>query len=98
MKRDYFRPIITLVLLVGFLGFTFTIIRGDAQSLLKDSTSSLTVGTILGYLANELKQALAFWFGTTQNAVSQTQDITKFAVSPGTVTSASAAQQDEQAK
>ncbi|WVR18151.1 hypothetical protein JXVLWARM_CDS_0100 [Burkholderia phage Bm1] len=84
--KDYFRPIITLVLLIGFFIFAFTIIRGEAVALLKDATASLTIGTIFGYLANELKQALAFWFGTTQNAVNQTQEITSFAVAPGTVT------------
>jgi hypothetical protein len=35
---------------------------------------------------NELKTALGFYFGMTKDASSQTQTITQFAVSPGTVT------------
>lgn len=85
--KDWVRPTITLTLLVGFFAMCFYIF-GQGSTLLKDATASLGVGTIIGYVANELKQTLAFWFGTTKDATSQSQTITQFAVSPGSVTPA----------
>lgn len=42
------------------------IFSGIAEDLLKNATSSLTIGTVIGYWFNELKQIMAFWFGTVK--------------------------------
>lgn len=85
---DYTRQILTY-LLTGLVGMVvWYIFSGRAIDLLKDSVTSLTIGTVLGYLFNEFKQVLGFWFGATREGQKQTSAITDFAVSPGAVTAA----------
>lgn len=84
--NDKVRPTITGVLLVGALGIIYFVFSGLADGLLRDATASLTVGTVIGYWFNELKQTLAFWFGTTGEAQQASNEVRRFAVSPGSVT------------
>lgn len=85
--NDHTRQIITYALLIIWLviigGMFFST---SAHDLLKDSVGSLAIGTVIGYLSNELKQVLAFWFGATKDTSSQQSAITSAALSPGTVT------------
>ncbi|NYT62368.1 hypothetical protein H0A66_08595 [Alcaligenaceae bacterium] len=83
---DWVRPTITILLLAGAIAIVWFVFSGMAESLLRDATASLTVGTVIGYWFNELKQTLAFWFGTTGAAQSSDADIRRFAMTPGTVT------------
>lgn len=85
--QDHTRQIITylfLVLVTVIVGGMF--FSTHAQSMLKDSVGSLFAGTVIGYVFNELKQVLAFWFGATKDTSSQQNQITAAALSPGTVT------------
>lgn len=84
--NDKVRPTITAVLLVGALGIVYFVFSGLADGLLRDATASLTVGTVIGYWFNELKQTLAFWFGTTGETQRANAEVRQFAVSPGSVT------------
>ncbi|WP_187629211.1 hypothetical protein [Paraburkholderia sp. UCT31] len=85
--KDLVRLSITFALIAGAAALGYAVFGGSAMTLLKDPTSSLTAGTFVGYVFSELKQSLAFWFGTTSEATAQMRTITGFAVSPGTVTS-----------
>lgn len=84
--NDWVRPTITILLLAGAIVIVGFVFSGMAESLLRDATASLTIGTVIGYWFNELKQTLAFWFGTTSAAQTSDADIRRFAVAPGTVT------------
>ncbi|KAF1041398.1 MAG: hypothetical protein GAK35_03327 [Herbaspirillum frisingense] len=84
--KDWIRPTITVLLTLGAGGIVWAILSGVAESLLRDTTASLTVGTLIGYWFNELKQVLAFYFGTTGEAQRAGDEIRQFATSPGTVT------------
>lgn len=84
--KDWVRPSITVLLLLGAGGIMFFVFSGMADTLLRDATASLTIGTIVGYWFNELKQVLAFWFGTTGESQRTNAEVRQFAVSPGTVT------------
>jgi hypothetical protein len=84
--KDWVRPSVTVLLLLGAGGIVFFVFSGMADTLLRDATASLTIGTIVGYWFNELKQVLAFWFGTTGEAQHANAEVRQFAVSPGTVT------------
>lgn len=84
--QDWVRPTITVLLLAGAIAIVWFVFSGMAEGLLRDATASLTVGTVIGYWFNELKQTLAFWFGTTGAAQLSDADIRRFAISPGTVT------------
>ncbi|MER1940518.1 hypothetical protein ABS755_07390 [Castellaniella sp. FW104-16D08] len=84
--KDWIRPTITLLLVLGAGGIGWAILSGTAESLLRDATASLTVGTLIGYWFNELKQVLAFYFGTTGDAQKAGAEVLQFAVSPGSVT------------
>ncbi|QGA36948.1 hypothetical protein GAS19_04135 [Burkholderia glumae] len=83
--RDWVRPTITFGLLFGAVAILVFVFKGDS-AILRDSTTSLTVGTVIGYWFNELKQTLAFWFGTTRVATLTNAKVADFAVSPGSVT------------
>lgn len=83
--KDWIRPTITVLLTLGAGGIVWAILSGVAESLLRDTTASLTVGTLIGYWFNELKQVLAFYFGTTGEAQRAGDEIRQFATSPGTV-------------
>ncbi|AJK45630.1 hypothetical protein [Burkholderia plantarii] len=82
--RDWVRPTITFGLLFGAIAILVFVFHGNA-TLLKDATTSLTVGTVIGYWFNELKQTLSFWFGTTSDATMTNAKVADFAVSPGAV-------------
>ncbi|WP_186083826.1 hypothetical protein [Burkholderia gladioli] len=86
--RDWVRPTITFGLLFGAVAILVFVFKGDS-AILRDSTTSLTVGTVIGYWFNELKQTLAFWFGTTRDATLTNAKVADFAVSPGSVTAPS---------
>lgn len=83
---DKTRQILTYALTALIAGMLFMIFSGFAESMLKDNVSSLTVGTVLGYMFNEYKQVLAFWFGSTKDQSAQSTQIANFAVTPGSVT------------
>ncbi|MGX5880068.1 hypothetical protein MJS38_06330, partial [Burkholderia gladioli] len=89
--RDWVRPTITFGLLFGAVAILVFVFNGDS-AILRDSTTSLTVGTVIGYWFNELKQTLAFWFGTTRDATLTNAKVADFAVSPGAVTTPSTSQ------
>ncbi|WP_249278698.1 hypothetical protein [Burkholderia multivorans] len=84
--NDWMRPLLAL----GILGLTtyivYCVMSGKSESLIKDTTAALTVGTLIGYVISELKQVFGFYFGMTKDASVQTQTITQFAVTPGSVT------------
>ncbi|MDR0478503.1 MAG: hypothetical protein LBH31_01590 [Burkholderiaceae bacterium] len=84
--NDWVRPAITAMLLLGAVGIVFCVFSGIAERLLRDTTASLTIGTVIGYWFNELKQTLSFWFGTTGEAQRSSAEVLQFAVSPGSVT------------
>ncbi|WP_167517591.1 hypothetical protein [Achromobacter dolens] len=84
--RDWVRPAVTVLLLLGAAGIVFFVFSGMAEGLLRDATASLTIGTVIGYWFNELKQVLAFWFGTTGETQRANAEVRQFAVSPGSVT------------
>lgn len=84
--KDWVRPSITVLLLLGAGSIVFFVFSGMADTLLRDATASLTIGTIVGYWFNELKQVLAFWFGTTGETQRANAEVRQFAVTPGTVT------------
>ncbi|MEX3555754.1 MAG: hypothetical protein VB131_03830 [Burkholderia gladioli] len=86
--KDWVRPTVTVVLLVGCLAVVFLMLDGRAVQVMKDPTAAGTLGIVIGYLFNELKTALGFYFGMTKDASTQSQTITQFAVSPGSMTPA----------
>jgi len=96
--KDWIRPAITLLLVLGAGGIGWAILSGTAEGLLKDATASLTVGTLIGYWFNELKQVLAFYFGTTGDAQKSSAEVLQFAVSPGSVTVPNAQSQKQAAE
>lgn len=83
--RDYTRQIITYMMLVIVAAVVIFVFGGWAKDVLITTTGSLFIGTLVGYIFNELKQVLAFWFGATNDTSAQQKAITAFAVSPGTV-------------
>jgi len=84
--RDWVRPSVTVMMLLGAVTIVAFVFSGKADTLLRDATASLTIGTIIGYWFNELKQVLAFWFGTTGETHRAHEEVRRFAVAPGTVT------------
>lgn len=84
--RDFIRPTVTIVVLLGTLLIIGAVFMGWNKEILTDPTASLTVGTVIGLWFGELKQVMGFWFGMTKEAQKQSAAITEFAVAPGTVT------------
>lgn len=85
--NDYVRPVIAFTLLVGALAMVIAVFTGFSENVMTNTTAAATVGMMMGYWFNELKQVMGFYFGTTKDASKQSQDITKFAVSPDMIVS-----------
>lgn len=83
--RDFIRPSITLLMILGAFGILVAVFGGFADGILKDTTAALTAGTVIGFWFNELKQTLGFYFGMTRESQKQNAIVTNFAVEPGTV-------------
>lgn len=88
--NDWVRPTVTIALLLGCLAVVFLMLDGRAQSVMKDPTAAGTIGIVIGYLFNELKTALGFYFGMTQDSSRTNAVVRDFAVSPGTVSASEA--------
>ncbi|CAG9245780.1 hypothetical protein BDI4_190017 [Burkholderia diffusa] len=63
VPHDWIRLAFTGWLLVGALGIIAAILSGISGELLRNPTASLTVGAVITLWFNELKGALAFYFG-----------------------------------
>jgi len=85
--NDWVRPTITIIMIAGAVAILGILFSGLLD--LRNAVVTGFVGTIIGYWFNELKQVLAFWFGTTGDTLRQNQAITQFAVTPGTVSAPS---------
>lgn len=83
--RDFIRPAITIMLVLGAIGIMVAVLGGWASETLKDNNSNIMVGIIVGYWFNEMKQTLGFYFGMTKESQKQSAAITEFATEPGTV-------------
>lgn len=86
--RDFIRPAITLLLVLGSLGMMVFVLGGWASETLRDNNSNMMVGIIVGYWFNEMKQTLGFYFGMTKESQKQSAAVTNFALEPGTVSKA----------
>jgi hypothetical protein len=82
----WIRPLITCLMVAGAFGIVYCVFFGRAEELMNNSTASVTIGTVIGYWFSELKQTLAFWFGTTQSERNSSAEVLQFAVTPGSVT------------
>lgn len=83
--RDFIRPAITVMLIIGAFTILAAVFGGYAESVLKDPTASGIAGIVIGFWFNELKQTLGFYFGMTKESQKQNAIVTSFAVEPGTV-------------
>jgi len=83
---DLVRPTITFILLFGGIAIVLCVFGGFAKDIMKDSTASLTIGTVIGLWFGEIKQTLGFYFGMTKDASEQNMDMAKFAHAAGSVT------------
>lgn len=82
-QHDWIRPLIVVILLLGAIGIAAAVFL---QKVELSTQSAITVGTVIGFWFNELKQVLGFYFGSTKNATDTAATITNFAVQDGTVT------------
>lgn len=83
--RDFIRPTITLILVLGSVAVMIAVLSGWAAETLRDNNSNIMVGIIVGYWFNEMKQTLGFYFGMTKESQKQSAAVTDFALDPGTV-------------
>lgn len=83
--NDFVRPTITLAMIAGSLFIVVAIVLGWATEVMSNATTSLTLGTVIGYWFNEMKSVMGFYFGMTKDASTQSRIIADFAVAPGTV-------------
>lgn len=83
--NDFVRPTITLAMIAGSLFIVVAIVLGWATEVMSNATTSLTLGTVIGYWFNEMKSVMGFYFGMTKDAATQSRIIADFAVAPGTV-------------
>jgi len=85
--RDFMRPMLAIALMLMTAYIIWAIFGGHADSVIKDTTAALTVGTLIGYVLSENKQVLGFYFGMTRDATLTNAKVADFATSPGSVTS-----------
>lgn len=84
--KDWVRPLVTILMIAGAAFIIWLVFSGTADSLLRDSTASLIVGSVVGAWFAALNIVMAFWFGTTREAQHAAADIQRFATAPGSVT------------
>lgn len=84
--KDWMRPVLGLIIVIATIGMVGAILSGAANDVIKNPTSALTAGTIIGYMFNEAKSVLGFYFGQTQDSAKANEAVRNFAISPGTVT------------
>lgn len=87
--RDWWvRPMLAVITLLGAISISVYVCSSYATSVLKDTTAVGMIGTVIGFVFNELKQVFAYFFGSTSDSSATAKAITAFAVSPGAVTTA----------
>ncbi|HDR8947244.1 TPA: hypothetical protein QDA71_004273 [Burkholderia vietnamiensis] len=85
--KDLMRPLLSIVIVAATIAIVMLVLLGVADGTLKDPVIAATAGGLVMYFVRESSQVLGFWFGMTKEASTQTQAITQFAVSPGSVIS-----------
>lgn len=88
--KDWMRPMLAIGVLALTTYIVYSVMSGHSDSIIKDTTAALTVGTLIGYVISELKQVYGFYFGMTQDGTRTNAVMADFATSPGTVTSGAA--------
>ncbi|CAI8693450.1 hypothetical protein [Burkholderia sp. IT-111MI5] len=83
--RDWMRPLLSVVIIAATIAIVLLVLLGVADGTLRDPVIAATAGGLVMYFVRESSQVLGFWFGMTKEASTQTQAITQFAVSPGSV-------------
>lgn len=86
--KDWMRPLLSITVVAATISIVLLVLLGVADGTLKDPVIAATAGGLVMYFVRESSQVLGFWFGMTKEASTQTQTITQFAVSPGSVTPA----------
>lgn len=84
--KDFMRPLLSISIVAATIGVVYMVMLGYADGTLRDPVIAATAGGLVMYFLKESSQVTGFWFGMTKEASTQTQAITSFAVSPGTVT------------
>ncbi|WP_260426645.1 hypothetical protein [Burkholderia sp. Bp9142] len=85
-SKDFMRPLLAIVLMGLTVYIVWAVMGGHADSVIRDTTAALTVGTLIGYVLSENKQVLGFYFGTTREASATNAKVADFATAPGMVT------------
>jgi hypothetical protein len=62
--KDWMPKALGLGVVGAFLAAAFLVLTGSVPNI-QDTTAALSIGTIFGYLANEAKQVLAYYFGSS---------------------------------
>jgi len=70
--RDWMPKVLGLLTVCGFLMACLSVLAGWIKEM--DTTAALSVGTVIGLLANEAKQVMSYYFGSTSS--SKTKDDT----------------------
>lgn len=86
----WIRPMIVLLLVFGAVAILVLMFLPGTRDVIKDPTATGMIGMLVGYWFKELQAALAFYFGATKEGTETAKQIANFAVTPGTVTAASA--------
>jgi len=76
--RDWTTPVLAWLVMGGSIALAAAVVTGNVT---KDQTLSLQVGVVIGYVFNEAKAVLSFYFGSSRGSDEKSRDLAEIAKS-----------------
>jgi hypothetical protein len=78
--KDRTPSVLAAVFIIGAIAIGIAVISGNAPAM-KDASVAALAGTIVGYVFNDVKQIVAYYFGSSAGSVSKDATISEIAKS-----------------
>ena len=76
--RDWTTPVLAWLVMTGSIALAAAVVTGNVT---KDPTLAVQVGVVIGYVFNEAKAVLSFYFGSSRGSDEKSRDLAEIAKS-----------------
>lgn len=83
--HDWLRPMIAVLLVSAVIGIVVAVFLPSSKAVLADQVAMSILSMVIGMVFRDFGMVMSYLFGTSRDAQQMSQDVTKFATTPGDV-------------